>query len=220
MTTPAPPELSKTSSVQGIALKVTRLHTDGTAVTGANAAYVMNRFVMMSFKPIYSGGTKIEQQTADGNFAVTYQTSDIFQHIEATMQIAGPDPEFNEIAVGGKILTDAEGTAVGWAPTPTGLIDQPNGVALEVWSYAISGGRQATIRPYYHYMFPRLYLHPAADDKKVENSVMGWNVDGWGNANPNFAGTGSPDWIWDTDLPYQYARVATAPIGVNGYEVV
>lgn len=215
-----PPVLEKTSSVQGIAMRVTRLNANGTAVTGLKSAYVMNRFVSVSYKSLYSGGTKIEQQTADGNFAVTYQTSDIFQHIEATVMIAGPDPEFNEIAMGGSLLLDVAGSTVGWKPTPTGQIDQPFGVALEVWSYAISGGRQAVDRPYYHWMFPRLYLHPSTGDKKLENAVLGWDADGWGNSNPAFAGTGAADWLWPTDRPYQYARVATAPININAYEVV
>jgi hypothetical protein len=216
----APPVLDKTSSVQGIAMRVTRLNADGTAVTGLKGAYVMNRFISMSFKSVYSGGTKIEQQLANGNFAVTYQTSDVFQHIEATIMIAGPDPEFNEIALGGTVLLDTAGSTVGWQPTATGQIDQPNGCALEVWSYAISGGRQAVNLPYYHWMFPRLFLHPSTGDKKLENAVLGWDCDGWGNANPAFGGTGAEDWTWATDRPYQYARCAAAPLNVNAYEVV
>lgn len=224
MSTPTPPaSLAKTSSVQGVALRVTRLAADGKAVPGTDNAYTMNRFVTVTFTPVYDGANTIQQQLANGNFAVTYQTSDVFQRIEASIQIAGPDPEFNEIAMGGTILRDDDDVAVGWAPTATGEIDQPNGVALEVWSYAISGGRQAVVRPFYHWMFPRLFLHPS-DDSTLENDVLAWNATGWGNDNPNFAGTGvdrgAAGWAWDTDRPYQYARVASAPINVNAYEVV
>lgn len=223
MTTPAP--LAKTSSVQGVALRVTRLAADGKAVVdGAGDvtnAYTMNRFVTVTFTPVYDGANTIQQQLANGNFAVTYQTSDVFQRIEASIQIAGPDPEFNEIAMGGTILRDEDDVAVGWSPTAPGEIDQPNGVCLEVWSYAISGGRQAVVRPFYHWIFPRLFLHPS-DDSTLENDVLAWNATGWGNDNPNFAGTGvaTNKWAWDTDRPYQYARVATAPINVNAYEPV
>lgn len=217
MTSPAP--LTKTSSVQGVALRVTRLDSTGKAVTGSNSAYTMNRFVSMTFTPVYDGSNTIQQQLANGNFAVTYQTSDIFQRIEASVQIAGPDPEFNEIAVGGALLTDEGGVIVGWKPTAPGQVDQANGVALEIWSYAITGSRPAVDRPFYHWMFPRLFLHPA-DDKTLENDVLNWNMSGWGNENPNFAGSGVPGWTWATDRPYQYARVETAPINVNGYEVI
>jgi hypothetical protein len=220
VTTPTPPaQLAKTSSVQGVALRVTRLGLDGKAVSGADSAYTMNRFVTVTFTPVYDGANTIQQQLANGNFAVTYQTSDVFQRIEASIQIAGPDPEFNEITMGGKLLTDEDDVVVGWAPTSPGQIDQPFGVALEVWSYAISGGRQAVVRPFYHWMFPRLFLHPS-DDSTLENDVLAWNATGWGNDNPAFAGTGVPGWEWDTDRPYQYARVPSAPINVNGYEVV
>lgn len=217
MGSPAP--LTKTSSVQGIALRATRLRSDGTAVTGTDAAYTMNRFVNVTYTPVYDGANTIQQQLANGNFAVTYQTSDVFQRIEASLQIAGPDPEFNEIVAGGTLLEDDDDTVVGWAPAAEGDIDNPNGICLEVWSLAISGGRRASRKPFYHWIFPRLYLHPS-DDSTFENDVLAWNLTGWGNSNPDFAGTGVPGWVWDTNRPYQYARVDDAPIGVNGYEVV
>lgn len=216
MTSPTP--LTKTSSVQGVALRVTRLDATGKGVTGSSNAYTMNRFVTVTFTPVYDGANTIQQQLANGNFAVTFQTSDIFQRIEVSMQIAGPDPQFNEIAAGGTILTDVGGLVVGWKPTAPGVVDQANGCALEVWSYAITGSRPATDRAFYQWMFPRLFLHPS-DDSTLENDVMAWNFTGWGNENPTFAGTGVPGWIWTTDRPYQYARVTSAPINVNGYEV-
>jgi hypothetical protein len=218
----APVPLSKTSSVQGVALRVTRLDATGKAVTGTKNAYTMNRFVTVTFTPVYDGSNNIQQQLANGNFSVTYTTSDIFQRIECSLQIAGPDPEFNEIAMGGTLLTDAGGTTVGWAPVSPGQVDQPNGCSLEVWSYAISGSRQATDRPFYYWMFPRVFLHPT-DDKTIENDVLNWSAGGWGNENPNFAGSGvggATGWQWPTDKPYQYARVSSAPLNVNAYEVV
>jgi hypothetical protein len=223
MTVPTPPlAASYASSVQGIALRVTRLDSTGKAVTGSTGAYTMNRFVSAQFTPQYAGSNNIRQQLANGNFAVTYQTSDVFMSINVTLHIAGPDPEFNEIAVGGTILTETGGTVVGWKPTATGAVDQPNGVALEIWSYAISGSRPATDYPYYHWVLPRVFLHPS-DNMVVENNAMTWNATGWGNDNPNFAGTGvggAINWPYATDRPYQYARVNSAPINVNGYEVV
>jgi hypothetical protein len=220
MTAPTP--LTKTSSVQGVALRVTRLDAVGKAMTGTKNAYTMNRFVTMTFTPVYDGANNIQQQLANGNFSVTYTTSDIFQRIECSLQIAGPDPEFNEIAMGGTLLTDAGGVTVGWAPVAPGIVDQPNGCAMEVWSYAIAGSRQAVDRPFFYWMFPRVFLHPT-DDKTIENDVLNWSAGGWGNENPNFAGTGvggATGWQWPTDKPYQYARVSSAPLNTNAYEVI
>src|SRR5437763_1798745 len=135
---PTPTAATLASSVQGLALRVTALNSDGTAVTGTSSAYTMNRFVTAQFTPVYAGSNNIRQQLANGNFAVTFQTSDVFQNINVTLHIAGPDPQFNQIAIGGTILTDTGGAVVGWKPTATGQIDQPNGVALELWSFAIS----------------------------------------------------------------------------------
>src|SRR5438309_6889958 len=191
MTSPTPATLA--SSVQGVALRVTRLQSSGAAMTGTTAAYTMNRFVSAQFTPVYAGSNNIRQQLANGNFAVTYQTSDVFQNVTVTLSIAGPDPEFNEIAVGGTLITDPNGggpsTVVGWKPTAVGAADVPNGVALEIWSYAISGSRPATDYPFYHWVLPRVFLHPS-NNMTVDNNVMGWEATGWGNDNPNFAGTG------------------------------
>src|SRR5206468_1986338 len=72
---PTPTAATLASSVQGLALRVTALNSDGTAVTGTSSAYTMNRFVTAQFTPVYAGSNNIRQQLANGNFAVTFQTS-------------------------------------------------------------------------------------------------------------------------------------------------
>jgi hypothetical protein len=108
----------------------------------------MNRFVTVTFTPVYDGANTIQQQLANGNFAVTFQTSDIFQRIEASVQIAGPDPEFNEIAVGGTLLTDTGGLVVGWKPPRLVKLTSRMVCALEVWSLChrwLASGRRPSV---------------------------------------------------------------------------
>lgn len=212
-------QTSRASSVQGVALRVTRLNADGTPGSGDNASYILNRLVTVSYTPEYSGGQTIDQQLANGEFSTNYQTPDVFQRITVAMQIADPDPEFSEIAAGGTIFTDGvTEEAIGWSPEDTGEIAVPNGVALEVWSLAIEGNRRALTNPYFLYLFPRVYLHASAD-KTFENSVLNWSFEGFGDSNPNF-GAGAGDWQWTSDRPYQHARVASAPTGINGYQTL
>lgn len=211
---------SRASSVQGVALRVTRLNADGTPATGQDAAYILNRFVTVTFTPEYTGGQTIDQQAANGTFTTNYQTPDVFQRVTLSMQISDPDPEFSEIAAGGTIFTDPEAPedAIGWAPEDTGEIAVPNGVGLEVWSNAIEGGRRSATLPFFYWLFPRVYLH-ASNDKAFENAVLNWSFSGYGEGNPSF-GAGVGDWAWTSDQPYQHVRAKVAPTGINGYQVV
>jgi hypothetical protein len=223
MTQPAPPTQDYASSVQGVALRATRLNADGTLKSGPDASYVMERFVSVGYTPAYDGGTAINLQGANGAMLVSYQTKNVLLRADMTVSIADPDPEFSEIMCGGTIFTDdtdpVNPISVGWAPAPSGTVSNPNGAALEVWSNAISGGRRATVRPYYHYVFPRVLVDPTGD-REFANSVQGNEFSGYSESNPGFADGPTGDWEFTSDLPYQYARVSAAPTGVNGYVAV
>lgn len=221
--TAAPPTQDYASSVQGVALRATRLNADGTLQTGADASYVMERMVTAGYTPAYDGGTTINLQGANGNMLVSYQTKNTLLRTDMTVAIADPDPEFSEIMSGGTIFTDdtvpLAPVAVGWAPAAEGVVSNPNGTALEIWSNAITQGRRAAIRPFNHYVFPRVYLDPTGDHT-FENGVMGNEFTGYGESNTGFADGPAGDWAWTSDRPYQHARVDTAPTGVNGYVAV
>lgn len=223
MTQPAPPTQDYASSVQGVALRATRLNADGTLQNGADASYVMERFVSVGYTPAYDGGTSINLQGANGAMLVSYQTKNVLLRADMTIGIADPDPEFSEIMSGGTIFTDDTTpnapVSVGWTPAPSGTVSNPNGTALEVWSNAIAGGRRATVRPYHHYVFPRVYVDPTGD-RSFENGVMGNEFSGYSEGNPGFADGPTGDWEGTSDNPYQHMRVATAPTGINGYVAV
>lgn len=224
MTQPAPPTQDYASSVQGIALRATRLNADGTTQVGPEASYVLTRFVSASYTPAMGGGTEISLQGANGDMLVNYQTRNRLLRTDLAVNVADPDPEWSEIVSGGTIFTDdtdaANPVTIGWAPPAEGTDGNPNGAALEIWSNAISGGRRATVRPFNHYLFPRVYLD-ATGDHAFENGVMGQAFSGYGESNPGFGNgpvaTGDPtEWTWSSDRPYQHVRVDTVPTG-NGY---
>jgi hypothetical protein len=290
------------SSIQGAAVRVTRLAADGSLAVGATASYVTPAFTRVSFTPEFAEGGDIEEKSADGAVCVSFRTNDTLKRITLEVAICEPDPEFTEIIAGGTILTDgttasrtitnkalttnvatlttsvahgfavgntvvvagvdstfngtytitgvptgttftyalvaanvvsaaATGTAsvttpgnsIGYAAPVAGIDSNPNGAALEVWSKAVANGRQAGTNPYWQWVFPYVQLRPTGE-RVVENGLLANTFSGWGVGNAMFQ-DGTPvhataAWAFTTDRPYQYARVATAPVGTKGYVTI
>src|SRR4051812_47340576 len=120
------PTQDRASSVQGVALRVTKCNADGTLTSGAQTSYAMNRFVTATYTPAYEGGTSIQLQGADGSMLVNYQTKNVLLRTDLTLAVADPDPQFNEIVAGGTVFIDntvpLSPVAVGWAPAAQGVV--------------------------------------------------------------------------------------------------
>ena len=206
------------SSVQGVAIRATRLLANGATATGASASYVLNSFIRVSFTPEYEEGDEITEKTAGGEVCVTYKSPDTLKRVNLEVAICNPDPEFTELISGGVILASA-GKSVGYAAAITGADALPNGASLEVWSKAVSGGMVASENPYFRWLFPFVQLRPTGE-RVVENGLMANVFEGYGLGNAMWADGPQNDWAFPayTDRAYSYARVATAPNGMNGYQ--
>lgn len=203
------------ASVQGVALRVVQLDESGNAIVGTETAWQTNAFMKFGFTPQYTNGTDIEEKSADGNICVYYRTADVLKSVNFTLEICAPDPELTEMLTGGTLLTSGADT-VGYASAEIGVDGTPNGVALEVWSKAIVAGRPAVVNPYWRWVFPFAKMK-FSGDRTMENGKMGSAFEGWGYGNAEYGTGGGSDWNYTTASPFQYARVATAPLGVNGY---
>lgn len=207
---------SYAASVQGAAIRVTRLNANGTTATGASASYILNSFIRVSFTPEYEEGDEITEKTADGSVCVTYKAPDTLKRVNLELAICNPDPEFTELTSGGLLLTSA-GQSVGWAAPATGVDATPNGVALDVWSYAVANGTRAGTNPYFRWVFPYVQLRPTGE-RVIENGLMANTFEGFGVGNSGYGDGPQNDWLYTSDRAYAYARVAAAPIGINGYQ--
>lgn len=203
------------ASVQGVALRVCQLNADGTPVVGTETAWQTNAFLKFGFTPQYSNGTDIEEKSADGNICVYYRTADVLKSVNFTLSICAPDPELYEMLTGGTVLTSG-GNNVGYASAAVGVDEVPNGVALEVWSKAIVAGRPAVVNPYWRWIFPFAKMK-FSGDHTMENGNMASAFEGWGYGNASYGTGAAGDWSYTTASPFQYARAATAPLGVNGF---
>lgn len=206
------------SSVQGVAIRATRLNANGSTATGASASYVLNSFIRVSFTPEYEEGDEITEKTASGEVCVTYKAPDTLKRVNLEVAICQPDPEFTELVAGGTLLSTA-GTVVGYAAAATGADALPNGASLEVWSKAISGGIQAPVNPYFRWTFPYVQLRPTGE-RVIENGLMANVFEGYGVGNATWGDGPQNDWPFPavTDRAYSYARVASAPLGLNGFQ--
>lgn len=213
------------ASVQGVAIRVTRLDASGNLLSGAMDSYTMTSFIRVSFTPEYEAGDEITEKRADGTICVTFQAPDTLKRVTMEIAICEPDPEFTSLVAGGILLTRQETPAddstiqsVGWASSQVGEDPSKDGVAVEVWSYAVQNGKRAINNPYYQWIFPYVKVRQSGD-RVVENGLLANTFEGFGLGNLNF-GTGPDEgWEWPsaTDRPFSYARVPWAPLGLNGF---
>jgi hypothetical protein len=201
-------------SVNGVVIRVTSLNADGTKAVGASASYVTKAFIQFTITPEIEAGTDITQKGADGQPCVTYKTADTLKRVNLSVALCDPDPEFTEKISGGSLLT-AAGNSKGWAAPLVGVDPTPNGVAVEVWSRAVKGGKSAGTEPYWHWLVPYAVFRQTGD-RVIQEGLLATEFTGWGTGNSAFVSPAAPTWPYVTDRPYAYARSATIPT-TTGY---
>lgn len=209
------------ASIQGALIRVTALDATGAPASGAQSSYVMQAFIHVSFTPEYDTGAEIVQKNAAGEICVTYKSPDTLKRATLEVSICEPDPELSALMCGGTLLVDTGDPAqsVGWAPALPGTDPTPNGVALDVWSYAVQNGRRAASNPYFRWLFPLCQLQPSGA-RVIEDGLMANVYSGTSVGNSEYATGPDGTWAWVSDRPYQYARVGSVPDGTIGYVAV
>ena len=213
------------ASIQGVAIRVTRLDASGNLLNGAGDSYTTSGFIRLSFTPEYEEGDEMTQKGADGTVCVTYKAPNTLKRITMELGICEPDPELTQLISGGLLLRKNLGTyaepdrkSVGWSSPSTGDDPAGNGVAIETWSYAIIDGKKAASLPYFHWVFPYARLR-ISGDRVIENGMLATTFEGYGLGNPEF-GLGL-DERWEfpvaAERPYSYARTGWAPTGRKGF---
>jgi hypothetical protein len=213
------------ASIQGVSIRVTRLDASGNLLNNDGDSYTTSAFMRMSFTPEYEEGDEITEKSADGTICVSYKAPNTFKRITMELAICEPDPELTQLISGGLLLRKNLGTfaapdrqSIGWSAPAVG--DDPSGfgVAIECWSFAVSDGRRAATRPYFHWVFPYCKLRQSGD-RVIENGMLATTFEGYGLGNVGF-GNGLDD-RWEfavaTERAYSYARSSWAPTGRKGF---
>ena len=213
------------ASIQGVAIRVTRLDASGTPLNGPGDSYTTSAFMRVSFTPEYEEGDEITEKSANGTVCVVFKSPDTLKRITMELAICEPDPELTNLISGGVLLRKNLGTfaapnrkSIGWASPAIGDDPAANGVAIETWTRAIKDGKSASSLPYFHWVFPYAKLRQSGD-RVIENGLMANTFEGYGLGNIEF-GSG-PDERWEfptvVDRPYVQARTDWAPIGRTGF---
>lgn len=112
------------------------------------------------------------------------------------------------------------GDAIGYRAPEVNTTPVPHGVAIEAWTNAILDNAVATVRPYFHHVWPKCTV------RMSESLVLGAE----GAGTPQFTarcekntgfGTGPvADIAFATDRVWQYVRVASNPTDTPGFVTV
>lgn len=105
------------ASVQGAAIRVTRLDSSGALLNGALDSYTTSAFLRMSFTPEYEDGEEITEKAADGTVCVSYKAPDRLKRVTMELAICEPDPELTALLAGGVLLTRNDSTSAAVAIT-------------------------------------------------------------------------------------------------------
>lgn len=213
------------ASVQGVAIRVTRLDASGNLLTEPGDSYATSAFLRVSFTPEYEEGDEVVEKSANGTVCVSYKAPDTLKRITMELAICEPDTELSQLLSGGLLLRKNLGTyaapdnqSIGWSSPGVGDDPAGNGVAIECWSFAVKDGKRATTRPYFHWVFPYVKLRQSGD-RVIENGLLANTFEGYGLGNEFF--DGGPDGRWEfpvaAERPYSYARASYAPIGLKGF---
>lgn len=175
------------SSVQGTWLRVTRLLINGNIDT---TYPVLNTrgFISARFSPQFLTGDEITEKAADGSICVTYKADDSLTRLDFAMSLCVPDPEIVALLAGGCVVKNAAGEVVGYTSVPVGAA-VGNPVAVEIWSIANIGGKPASDKPYWHWVFPYVKVRYEGD-REFSNSLLANQFSGQAVGNTALAITG------------------------------
>jgi hypothetical protein len=135
------------ASVQGAAIRVTRLNAAGSLLNGALDSYTTSAFIRMSFTPEYEDGEEITEKAADGTVCVSYKAPDRLKRATMELAICEPDPELSALLAGGVLLSKNYSTSAAVTVTSTSAVTFSGTTATVVLgaSHGITAGDNVTV---------------------------------------------------------------------------
>lgn len=175
------------SSVQGTWMRVTKLHTNGDIDEGYPVLNTKG-FITASFTPQFEEGDEITEKAADGSVCVSWKADDSLTRLDFALNLCTPDPEVAALLAGGSVVRDDNEEIIGYSGVSVGsLVGNP--VAIEIWSVANVGGKPASDKPYWHWVFPYVKVRYEGD-REFTNGLLANQYTGQALGNSALAATG------------------------------
>lgn len=186
-------------------MRVTRLLVNGDIDTDFPVLNTKG-FISASFSPQFEAGDEITEKAADGSICVTYKADDSLTRLDFSLSVCTPDPETTALLAGGEVVLDDDGEVVGYTSVPVGSA-VGNPVAVEIWSIANIGGKPASDKPYWHWVFPYVKVRYEGD-REFSNSLLANQYSGQAVGNTALAVSGlNPANPSDDFMTYRSALV-------------
>ena len=133
------------ASVQGAAIRVTRLNSSGALLTGDLDSYTTSAFIRMSFTPEYEDGEEITEKAANGTVCVSYKAPDVLKRVTMELAICEPDPELTALLAGGVLLSRDQSTTSSVAIASVSAISSGSFTVTTTGSHGLTAGDNITL---------------------------------------------------------------------------
>lgn len=206
------------ASLHGLAVRVTQLQADGSHIANSQM-YTTDNLVKFDFNPDIEAGTEVSDKNASGNVAVTFRMPDVIKRLTMDLEVVYPDPELEVLVSGGSTYVSGTSNIMGMQYPPlniAGVLNQVNGVSVEIWTHAILNGGIDPLQPYMHWVFPRCFFRK--NNRTIDINRMASSFTGYGLENTMWGSGPQADWTWDSSRVAQWAFTNTVPSSTLGMQ--
>lgn len=205
------------------ALRILRLDTDGSILSGASSAYVLDEPVSLSYTPTRPDRERFEVVGGAGTQCALYLGNPkAVDGVDLELHLCSLDAEVTELLAGGAVITDGSYGTTGYLSSTDATVND-TGVAIETWAFQWDGRQRALVGStpaFYRHVFPMTTWQEGA--KTQENAFADIVMTGVAQTNSGFAtGLASDPFPTDVgDSVYGWVISATKPTGACGYQTV
>lgn len=161
-------------SIKGNVVRLTRVNSCGTPITGSCASLVSECFISVTLSGEFEAGTEFVQKSAWGRLCISDKDSDALKRVNVSMQFAELNPDALDFITDSTIVTsggDTIGSTWGTQPNTTGF-------ALEVWTKALGVACSPTAPQWGYFLVPFIRNGKLDGDITIQNDALTVSVMG------------------------------------------
>lgn len=165
-------------SIQGLALRVTRLDSCCQPVTGTTCDYAVSEsFVTLNLSAQIEDPDEFVVKLANGKLCINETGCATLKRYDVSMEICNADPDLFEIVSGVSTVVDYQGSVVGFEVDQD--LGECNKFSLEFWTKVV--GDQCTdatgAKQYLYWLLP-CASNGRVGDITIENGPLTWTLSG------------------------------------------